>query len=138
MEQHKKILIKNSFLKSYEALDDAKYAIDGNRLSTAQNRVYYAIFYSVIALGYINNFITSKHSQLLGWFNKKFVFEEKIFDAEIYKIYKAAYESRMKSDYEFTDKPEKKVINNSFEDAKIFVETIEKYINELLSKNEQN
>ncbi len=134
MKQHKESLINNSFLKAKEALDDAKYAIDGNRLSTAQNRIYYAIFYSVMALGYLHGFITSKHSQLLGWYNKKFVFEEKIFDDESYAIYKTAYENRMKSDYEFTYKPDKYIVNKSFADAEKFMKIIENYINKQFSE----
>lgn len=42
-------------------------------LSTALNRLYYAIFYAVAALAQKFNFITSKHSQLLGWFNREFI-----------------------------------------------------------------
>lgn len=128
MKQHKEILVANSILKSKEALDDAKYALADSRLSVAQNRIYYAIFYSVMALGYLNDFITSKHSQLLGWFNKKFIFESKIFSDELYAIYKTAYENRMKSDYEFTYKPDKELVNKSFEDAHEFVNTVENHI----------
>ena len=128
MKQHKQILIQNSFLKSKEALADAEYNLEGERYSTAENRIYYAIFYSVMALGYLSGFATSKHNQLLGWFNKKFIYQEKIFDYELYAIYKTAYESRMKSDYEFTYKPDKEKISNRLEDAKKFIETIEKYI----------
>ncbi|MEI8388814.1 MAG: HEPN domain-containing protein [bacterium] len=128
MKQHKDILIANSLLKSKEALDDAKYALEGARLNTAQNRIYYAIFYSVMALGYLNDFITSKHSQLLGWFNKKFIHENNIFDNGIFITYKTAYENRMKSDYEFTYKPDKDIVNKCFEDAQGFINTIENYI----------
>ena len=128
MKQHKEILVSNAFLKAQEALDDAKYAIDGERYNTAQNRIYYAIFYSVMGLGYSNDFITSKHSRLLGWFNKKFIYQEKIFDDELYATYKTAYENRMSSDYEFTYKPDKDKTLKSFEDAKKFVNLIKKYI----------
>lgn len=128
MKQHKDILVKNSLLKSAEALDDARYAFDDNRYSNAQNRIYYAIFYSVMALGYLTGFVTAKHGQLLGWFNKKFIYEEKIFDSEMYAIYKTAYEYRMKSDYEFTWKPTKEKVSKSLEDARKFTEILGKYI----------
>ncbi len=128
MKQHKEILIANSILKSKEALEDAKYNTEGLRLNAAQNRIYYAVFYSVMALGYMNDFVTSKHSQLMGWFNKKFIFESEIFSDELYAIYKTAYENRMKSDYEFTYKPDIETINKSFKDAEDFIDTIENYI----------
>ena len=56
--------------KSKESLCDAELALSNNRLDNAQNRIYYSIFYIVTALAYTDNFITSKHSQLIGWFNK--------------------------------------------------------------------
>jgi len=38
------------------------------------------------------------------------------------------YENRMKSDYEFTYKPDKEIVNKSFEDAQDFINTVENYI----------
>lgn len=102
MKQHKDILINNAFKKGDEALVSAKLNIDNNLYTAAQNRIYYAIFYAVMALGYDRDFITSKHSQLLGWFNKNFIYETKIFGEDMFKIYKESYENRTKSDYQFS------------------------------------
>lgn len=77
MKQHKDILVKLSFEKADEALRSAKLNIDNNLLTAAQNRIYYALFYSVLALGYSNGFVTGKHGQLLGWFNKVFIHEKR-------------------------------------------------------------
>lgn len=52
MKQHKDILIKNSFEKAEEALKTAKINIENNLFDGAQNRIYYAVFYSAMALGY--------------------------------------------------------------------------------------
>jgi len=128
MPQHKQILIKNLIEKSERALDDAKLAIDNQRLETAQNRIYYSMFYIVSALGYLNNFSTSKHGQLISWFNKTFI-KEKVFDKELAITYKEAYENRMKSDYEFTYKPVKENVQKLFYKAEDFLKTITNYIN---------
>ena len=125
--EDKSIIIQNWFIKVEEALKDADVAIKNDGLSNAQNRIYYAIFYSVMALGYSKNFVTSKHSQLLGWFNRIFI-KEGVFDKSLGDTYKIAYESRMKSDYTFTYKPDKEKIVSAFKDAKIFVKTIEDFI----------
>ncbi|MHB8579317.1 MAG: HEPN domain-containing protein [Ignavibacteriaceae bacterium] len=93
-EQDKKILIKNCILKSGEALSDAEYNLKDKRYSSALNRIYYAVFYSVMALAYKEGFTTSKHSQWISWFNKKYIYEEKIFDPLLKDIYKHAYKQR--------------------------------------------
>ena len=70
MTLHKEDLINIAVEKSNQAIKSAKDNIENNNLETAQNRIYYALFYIVTALAYKNDFITSKHSQLKGWFNK--------------------------------------------------------------------
>ena len=73
MEEHKKILIRNCLLKSQEVFNDAKFNFENDRYKVTLNRVYYSIFYSIMALGYKDNFVSSKHKQLMGWFNKKYI-----------------------------------------------------------------
>ncbi len=99
MNEKQDEVINGFIIKSKEALFDAELAIKNNRLDNALNRIYYSVFYIVTALAYKENFLTSKHSQLLGWFNKKFIHEEKIFNEEFYIIYKDAFENRQNADY---------------------------------------
>ncbi|NLF83616.1 MAG: HEPN domain-containing protein [Candidatus Gastranaerophilales bacterium] len=128
MKQHKDILVKLSFEKADEALRSAKLNIDNNLLTAAQNRIYYALFYSVLALGYSNGFVTGKHGQLLGWFNKVFIHEKKVFSSELFALYKEAFENRTKSDYQFTWKPKKDELLVDLEQASNFVQQIKDYI----------
>lgn len=129
MKLHKDIIIENSFQKAEEAFKTAEFNIQNNFLDAAQNRIYYAIFYVVMALGYNEDFTTSKHRQLLGWFNKNFIKDKKIFSVEMNKFYQKAYENRMKSDYEFIWKPNKADLVADLKDAKQFIEVVKKYIN---------
>lgn len=124
----KKDLIKYSVEKSRQALKSAQDSISSENFETAQNRIYYAIFYAVSALAYKNNFTTSKHKQLIGWFNKKFIHEEKIFDKKMLDIYKDAFLKRQKSDYEFLFFTDKNEVESSLEEAVFFVEEIEKVL----------
>ena len=128
MVLNREIFVKNYLEKSQEALIDVELSLKNNRLHNAQNRIYYAIFYSVIALGYLENFITSKHYTLMGWFNKKFVPEDKIFEKEMFKIYNNAYENRQKNDYSIFVKPVKENVIKSFEEVKKFIEKVRSYI----------
>ena len=134
MTLNKKIFIDNFLDKSKEALIDAKININNDRLNNDLNRIYYAVFYSVMALGYLENFITSKHSQLMGWFNKKFIYENPIFDKEMYQIYKVSYANRQESDYTIFTKPVKENVIKSYEDAKRFIKEVTSYIKEKTSK----
>lgn len=128
MKQHKQFFIKNFFEKSVTALEDARKNIDNNSLFAAQNRIYYAVFYSVMSLGYFEGFITTKHKQLMGWFNKTFVYEKKVFDKRLFEIYQNAYDSRHESDYSSIVELDKKEIETNYNEAKFFVETIDNYL----------
>jgi len=129
MEQyHKEILIKRWLEKSDEALLTAENNLTYDFLAAALNRIYYSIFYVVMALAIKNDFKTAKHSTLMGWFNKKFVYEDKIFDKELSKIYKNAFTHRQECDYEAMSNIEVETIKILLKDAKIFIDTVKKII----------
>jgi uncharacterized protein (UPF0332 family) len=128
LENEEKISVLRFLEKAKSALDDAEFNTENNRYNTALIRIYYSIFYSVMSLGYLDNFITSKHKQLMGWFNKKYIYEEKIFDENLSKIYKEAYENRMESDYETSLLISKEEISANIDKAKVFVNTLLEYI----------
>ena len=88
------------------------------------NRVYYAIFYIVAALGYKHNFVTSKHSTLMGWFNKKFIYEDNVFEPELYIIYENIFKFRNQSDYDFTFHPNEEVVESLLSQAKEFISKV--------------
>jgi uncharacterized protein (UPF0332 family) len=137
MEDHKSIMLNNSIIKSVEAYKDANLSIKNQRYNMASNRIYYSIYYSVLALAYKENFITSKHKQLMGWFNKKYIYEEKIFDKKLIDIYKNASKERQESDYEILDlkiKGEERIILELL-DAKYFINTIIDHLNKSTNLN---
>lgn len=120
-------IVKNWLLKSQEAYDEAKINIDVNCLQSAQNRLYYSIFYAVSALAKSNGFITSKHAQLLGWFNKEYV-KSNLFSKEIAKVYVETFEFRQKSDYTFSYKPNKEKLKVTLGEVKVFIDEINKIL----------
>jgi uncharacterized protein (UPF0332 family) len=127
-KQHKDILIKINIEKSDEAIKFAGLALKENGLTTALNRIYYAIFYTVTALAEKHDFKTSKHSKLMGWFNKKFVSEDKVFNKNIYKIYESAFLSRQKGDYDAAYATNIEQAAKLLSEAKIFIETVREAI----------
>jgi len=125
--QHKKILAQIAVEKADEALKSSYENLEIN-LNTAQNRAYYAIFYIVSALAYLDEFQSKSHHYLQGQFNKKYVHEQKLFDSSLTKIYKELIFNRETSDYDFTVKLNKEGVLRDIENAKIFIDTVKPYI----------
>ena len=128
MDENKSKYIEYRINRSKESIKEAKVALDNELLFNAQNRIYYAIFYIVSALALKSGFSTSKHMQLMGWFNTNFV-KTKIVDVKYMKIYSKAYKFRQKSDYQDMVFFTKEEVESHFADMKVFVEEIEKIIN---------
>ena len=91
-------LIKYRIEQAQETSSEIKFLIDKGLLVLAINRIYYGMFYMLLALALKEGFKTSKHHQLLGWFNKKFVKPE-IVDRKIGKIIHRGFEDRTDGDY---------------------------------------
>jgi uncharacterized protein (UPF0332 family) len=125
---HKDILIERWLEKSDEAIQAAELTLKESLLAVALNRIYYAIFYVVMALAEKYDFKTSKHAKLMGWFNKKFVYEDKLFRSEMFDIYKGAFSYRQESDYDAMYTPNIEKTTELLADAKKFVEEVKKVI----------
>ncbi|MFA7657864.1 MAG: HEPN domain-containing protein [Candidatus Gastranaerophilaceae bacterium] len=125
MKQHKELLVKNSMKKADEALTDAQSNLS---LTLKQNRNYYAVFYIVLALAYLDDFQTGKHHQLMGWFNREYIYKNKIFGDKLKTIYQTLIANREKFDYSVMETPKEETVKKGFEDAKFFVQTVKEYI----------
>jgi uncharacterized protein (UPF0332 family) len=72
-DNDRQILIDYRLEQARETIKLTEFLIDSNQLNVAVNRIYYGMFYSVTALAIKHKFETSKHNQLIGWFNREFV-----------------------------------------------------------------
>ena len=57
------------------------------------------MYYALTGLALKHKFETSKHGQLIGWFNKEFV-STNLVDIKYGKILRNAYQNRTKGDYD--------------------------------------
>lgn len=121
-------LIKYRIDEAKESIEDVKLLIDNDRLRAAVNRIYYGMFYSLLALGLAYEFETSKHQQLIGWFNRNFI-HEGLVDPKFGKIINKASIRRTKSDYESNVEFDKEVILEMYNEMKEFIIEIENFIN---------
>ena len=62
------------------------------------NRIYYGMFYSVLALLIYESYESSKHSGVLAYFNKKFV-KGGLFSQSLGRSLNKAFELRQRGDY---------------------------------------
>jgi uncharacterized protein (UPF0332 family) len=127
IDQDRKILINHRLKQAEETLTEISFLIDSRHLSLAVNRIYYSIFYVISAISIKDNFSTSKHKKLLGWFNKNYI-STGLLSKEFGKLIYAAFENREKSDYDFLFEISKEEILKYFELAKSFAEEIKKLL----------
>ena len=106
---------------------DVELLIAHNRLRAAINRIYYGMFYALLALGLKCQFETSKHHQLLGWFNRYFI-HEGLIDTKYGKIINKAFNRRTKGDYDSFIEFDAGTVLEMFEEMKDFIKTIDEFI----------
>jgi len=97
--EEEKEQIEQLIKKSDQNMEDVLFLITNQKYEIAVSRMYYSIFYILSALALKHNFQTSKHTQLIGWFNKTFL-ATGLFDKEIGKISQKMFEKRSKADYD--------------------------------------
>ena len=127
-EQEIKTLILYRISEAKTTLEDAKCLIDCNRSSQSiVNRIYYAMFYSVLALLQSIGKIPSKHKGVISLFDTEFVLKN-IFPKEMSKNFHRAFEMRQSSDYRVVKSISTSDIEILFNNAEIFINEIEKFL----------
>jgi uncharacterized protein (UPF0332 family) len=127
MPHDKILLINHRVSRAKETIEDARIAIENQRFHAAENRIYYAIFYIVSALAMKDDYSTSRHGQLLGWFNKNYVKAGKV-SSDIGKIYADAFENRQESDYQDFIKLDPDDVAMHYSEMLKFINEIEKLL----------
>lgn len=120
-------LIKYRVEQAHKTINEVDLLIEQNLLVIAINRIYYGMFYVLLALALKEGFKTSKHKQLIGWFNKEYIKTEKI-DRKIGKHIQNAYEDRSDGDYGVFVQFKKEEVQDKFRSMKIFIETVEGFL----------
>jgi uncharacterized protein len=103
-DDKKKALAQYRLQQAKESLEEANYLFKGGKsLRSVANRLYYGMFYSVLALLIFEPYASSKHTGVLAYFNKRFV-KGGIFPETMGRSINKAFELRQRGDYrEFYD-----------------------------------
>jgi uncharacterized protein (UPF0332 family) len=126
-DEDRQIMIKYRAEQANEAIKEVEILLKNDLLKVAVNRIYYGMFYILNALALNHKFKTSKHHQLIGWFNKEFIKDKKI--APKYgDIIRRAFSSRTDSDYGISVKFQKAEVETLYDEMKDFISTVQRYL----------
>jgi uncharacterized protein (UPF0332 family) len=120
-------LVLQRIQQAEKTVEQVEFCLANDQLEIAANRIYYGMFYAMLALGLLKDFETSKHQQMIGWFNKNFVFTG-IFPKQFTRLIKDAFDARTNSDYKVNETPTVPQIEAMLADMKIFIASIKDYL----------
>ena len=120
-------LVEHRLEKSEEALRAAKHMLDQGMLIFAMNRIYYSMYYAVQALLALQGKSFSKHGQVKGFFNRKYVKSGRL-PKNMGRLFNKAFEYRQKFDYVDFVAPEESMVAEYITKAKGFCDQIRKYV----------
>ena len=123
----KNALIRYRMDRAAESVEAAQLMLDNAMLTSAMNRIYYAMFYAVQAVLTTKDVSFSKHGQVKGYFNKEFV-NKGLFTVQLGKIYNKAFEYRQKFDYVDFEVPTTDMDNEFVQHAKYFIGEVKLFL----------
>jgi uncharacterized protein (UPF0332 family) len=107
-------------LNAREALEDARLLLLQDRVNGAMNRVYYALFYSAVALLATKDLSSARHSGVIALFSNNFVRTGE-FPQELGRQLGIAFDARGSSDYKDMLVPDRLLVQSLFESAQAFL-----------------
>lgn len=98
-DKQKQALALYRLQQADESLDEAQFLFEGKKSPRSViNRIYYAMFYAVLALLIFEEYSSSKHSGVLSYFNQNFV-NKGLFSKELGRALNKAFDLRQRVDY---------------------------------------
>ena len=121
-------LIKYRLQQADDSMKEAEVLLkEGMSLRSVMNRLYYAMFYAVLALLQEKQLGTSKHYGAISLFDREFI-KSGIFDKELSKILHRSFELRQKGDYMEQPEITKADIDEILPKTVAFINEIKQYI----------
>jgi uncharacterized protein (UPF0332 family) len=117
----KQELIRYRLKRAQEMLEDGELLLGEGRLTSAANRIYYAMFYATSAMLATRNLSSSRHSGVIALLHDHFV-RPGVFPRELARQLSLAFEMRNDSDYEDFVTPEPGELTEMLSNARSFVQ----------------
>ena len=128
MKEELHALISYRLKQADDSMEEAGVLLkEGMSLRAVMNRLYYALFYSVLALLQKKQIGTSKHSGAIALFDKEFV-KSGVFKKEMSKTLHRAFELRQKADYMEQTEVSQEDMDEMFPQILAFVAATKKHL----------
>jgi uncharacterized protein (UPF0332 family) len=123
-------LAGHRLVQAEQSMEEARYLMEGGKsLRSVVNRIYYGMFYAVLALLIYEPYSSSKHTGVLSYFNRNFV-KSGIFPESLGRYLNKAFELRQRGDYrEYFELTEEQV-DLLLGEAKEFINAIKAHLND--------
>ncbi len=131
------LLIRFRRDRAKETLADAGMLLSGGSPASALNRIYYAMFYEVLALLHTQDLASAKHSGVRALFNERFV-KVGIVPVEQGRLFARMYDFRQKSDYGDFVQIEPEKVAEWYEQAAAFIDGLDQIIEGIPEGRGQN
>jgi uncharacterized protein (UPF0332 family) len=120
-------LIRYRQEKARETLEDAHILFRAGRLFSALNRIYYSLFYGVMALLLTKDLSSARHTGIRALFNEHFVRTGKV-SVDQGRFFSRMYDFRQKGDYADYVQFEEAKIKEWLVQAESFIDEVEQVI----------
>lgn len=127
----KEEVIKYRRERAKETLEEAEIMLNNRKLFAAVNRMYYAIFYEVLALLLTKGLSSSKHSGVRSLFNKEFI-KSGVIPEEYGDFYNRMFGFRQRGDYEDFVEFDYKEVKRWLDGAKDFINSAEQVVEKII------
>lgn len=123
----KEELIRYRQKKARETLEDATLLFQSGRLFSTLNRIYYALFYEVVALLLTADLSSAKHTGVRALFNEHFIKTGKV-PMELGRFHSRMYDFRQKGDYGDFVEFEREKVKEWLDQATMFISEMDRVI----------
>ena len=113
--------------KAKDSLEVARHLHEQRHYNDAASKAYYAVFHSLQAILLTKNMSYSKHSAVLGAFNKEFIYS-KVFAKDFYTKIARLFKDRQIGDYEYEKVIDCECSNADVTDAELIINAIGEYL----------
>jgi uncharacterized protein len=121
-------LIKYRLEEAEDSIKEAEVLLkEGMSMRAVMNRLYYAMFYAVLALLQEKEMGTSKHAGAISLFDREFI-KDGVFDEKLSRILHRAFELRQKGDYMEQAEVTRGDVDEMLPDTKEFVMKVKTYL----------
>ncbi len=120
-------LLEYRIQQANETLHEAEILFNQSAYRGTINRAYYAMFYSVLALLATKKLGTSKHSGVIGLFDREFV-KTGLFTRDLSRSLRLAFDRRQTHDYGELIEIDEQIAQETLNDTKTFITAVESYL----------